>query len=82
MLYSNYYLQKNTEPDYDFIVWINTVEKKVLERFGFYLLDIPDEDYMGFYYNQYGPNEMVQIIQESNDFVPITLKNKRQKVTH
>ncbi len=47
MLYSSYYLQNNSEPDYDFIVWINTVEHKVLEQFGFYLRDIPDEDDMG-----------------------------------
>ena len=81
MLYSNYYLQKNTEPDFEFVVWINSVEKKVLERFGFYLLDIPDEDYMWFYSNRYDPSQMVQIIQESNGFVSNEHKNKKRKTT-
>ncbi len=85
MLYSSYYLQNNTEPDYNFIVWINNVEHKILERFGFYLLDIPDEDYMRYYYERYDPNEMVQIIQESNGFVRINQQaqtakpNKKQR---
>ncbi len=78
MLYSSYYLQNNTEPDYNFIVWINNVEHKVLERFGFNLLDIPDEDYMGYYSDNYSPNLMVQIIQESNGFV---LANKQTNPT-
>ncbi len=82
MLYSSYYLQNNSEPDYNFIVWINTVEHKVLEKFGFYLLDIPDEDYMGYYSERYEPNLMVQIIQESNGFVGINQQaqpNKKQR---
>ncbi len=79
MLYSSLYLKNNTEPDFNFIVWINNVEHKVLERFGFYLLDIPDEDYMGYYSDRYDPNEMVQIIQESNGFVEINQQAKPNK---
>jgi hypothetical protein len=79
MLYSSYYLQKNTEPDNDFIKWVNTVENKVLECFGLHLLDIPDEDYMGYYSDSYNPNEMVQIIQESNGFVKINQQAQPKK---
>ncbi len=82
MLYSSYYLQNNTEPNFNFVVWINRVEHKVLEQFGFYLLDIPDEDYMGYYSDHYNPNEMVQIIQESNGFAVTNQSsspNKKQR---
>ena len=93
MLYSSFYLQNNTEPNYKFILWINSVEQMVLERFGFYLLDIPDEDYMYFYENKFEPYEIVQIIQESNGFIPIISQkitqtpsdgkgSKKQKLNH
>jgi hypothetical protein len=79
MLYSSYYLSKNSEPNTKFVDWINNVEKNVLELFGVNLLDIPDEDYMGNFESGYEPNQMVQIIQESNGFVPIGHKNKKQR---
>jgi len=79
MLYSSYYLSKNSEPNTKFVDWINNVEKNVLERFGFNLLDIPDEDYMGNFESGYEPEQMVQIIQESNGFVPNESKNKNKK---
>ena len=79
MLYSSYYLSKNSEPNTKFVDWINNVEKNVLELFGFNLLDIPDEDYMGNFESGYSSNQMVQIIQDSNGFVPIEPKNKNKK---
>ena len=68
MLYSSYYLKKNTEPNYGFVNWINKVENKVLNRFGFNLLDLPDEDYMLYFEEKLSPDEIVQIIKESNGF--------------
>lgn len=68
MLYSSYYANKNPNPNYQFINWINLVEKKVLHQFGFNLLDLPDEDYITYFDNNYEPNQMVQIIKESNGF--------------
>lgn len=79
MQYSSYYLSKKSEPNTKFVDWINNVEKNVLEKFGFNLLDIPDEDYMGIFESGYSSNEMVQIIQKSNSFVPIERKNKKQR---
>ena len=79
MLYSSYYMSKNSEPNTKFVDWINNVEKNVVERFGLNLLDIPDEDYMGNFELGYEPEQMVQIIQESNGFVPNESKNKKQR---
>ena len=79
MQYSSYYLSKNSEPNTKFVDWINNVEKNVLELFGVNLLDIPDENYMGNFESGYSSNQMVQIIQDSNGFVPIEPKNKNKK---
>jgi hypothetical protein len=79
MLYSDYYLSKNSEPNIKFVDWINNVEKNVLERFGFNLFNLPDEDYMGNFESGYEPEQMIQIIQESNGFIPIEHKNKKQR---
>ncbi len=68
MFYSDYYLQKTTEPNHNFVSWINIVETKVLNRFGLNLLDIPDEDYMSCFEDKLTPDDMVQIIKESNGF--------------
>jgi hypothetical protein len=76
MLYSSYYLCKNSKPNLKFVVWINNVEKNIFELFGVHLLDIPDEDYMRYFESDYETNQMVQIIQESNGFVNIKHKIK------
>lgn len=76
MSYSNYYLSKNNKPNNNFVIWINAVEQLVLTIYGLKLLDIPDEDYMNYYENKYQPNEMFQIIQESNGFVQVQKKKK------
>jgi hypothetical protein len=65
MLYSEYYLSKNNEPNNNFVVWITRVENTVLRKYGFTLLDIPDEDYMLYFENNYSPNDMVKIIHEN-----------------
>ena len=64
MQYSQYYLRKNNEPNKKFVNWINKVEKSVLEKFGFELLELPDEDYMLYFENKYSPSDMVKIIQD------------------
>lgn len=74
MLYSIYYLSKNKNADHNFINWINIIEKNVLDNFGFYLLDIPDENYMYYYESNYEPKEIVEIIQKSNNFVQVNKK--------
>lgn len=62
------YLNKNSEINSGFLKWIEQVEKKVIAKYGFTLIDIPDEDYMLYYEQKYSSDTMVQIIEESNNF--------------
>lgn len=56
MLYSTYYIKKciqiNDDIDYNFVDWINKVERIVNNKIGFLLLDLPDENYMMNYTNK------------------------------
>lgn len=47
---------------------MNKVESKIKNKFNFELLDLPDEDYIMYFDSLYDPNQMVQIILESNGF--------------
>lgn len=76
MSYSKYFLINNNEPDYNFISWIDNVEKLVFESYGVNLLDLPDKDYMYYYENNYQPDDMFKKIQEFNGF---TQSQKRKK---
>ena len=66
--YTELYLNKNSQINSGFLKWIERVEKKVIAKYGFTLIDIPDEDYMMYYEQKYSPDEMIQIIEESNNF--------------
>ncbi len=64
--YTEWYLNRNSEPNLGFLKWIERVEKKIIAKYGFTLIDIPDEDYMMYYEQKYSSDMMVQIIEESN----------------
>lgn len=66
--YKELYLNKNTDINYGFLKWIERVEKKIIKKYGFTLIDIPDEDYILYYEEKYSSDMMVQIIEESNNF--------------
>lgn len=64
--YVEWYLSKVSEPDVKFVNWIVKVEKKIGTILELTLLDLPDEDYMMYFEDKYSPDEMCQIILESN----------------
>ena len=64
--YIEWYLKSTNEPNIKFANWMNKVESKIKNKFNFELLDLPDEDYMMYFESLYTPNQMVQIILESN----------------
>ena len=61
MLYSEYYKLKCTDCNlnYKFIKWIDRVEKLVYNKFGFGLLDLPDQSYMILFEEGYSVQQMV-----------------------
>lgn len=70
MLYSEYYISKNKNPNYKFVNWINKIEEEVIKIFGLCLLDLPDEPYMISFEEKYSPKEIVEIIKKNNsDFL-------------
>lgn len=66
--YVEWYLKSIPHPNNKFVKWIREVENKIVTLYGFTLLDIPDEEYMGYFESSYSPNQVVQIIIESNGF--------------
>ncbi len=68
--YVEWYKNSNPEPEQnvEFIRWISKIEKKIIQKFGLTLIDLPDEDYMTYFEYKYTPDMVVQIIQESNRF--------------
>ncbi len=65
--YVEYYLSNIQEIDNKFLIWISKVEKIIYSKLQMSLIDLPDEDYMYYFENNFGPREMVQIIYESNN---------------
>lgn len=71
LIYSPYliwYLNREPKPNFSFAYWISKVEFKLKQKYGFNLLDLPDEDYMVYFESSYSPNMMVKVISESNGF--------------
>jgi hypothetical protein len=64
--YVEYYLEKNQETNNKFIIWISKVKQIIFSKLQMNLLDLPDEDYMGYFEENFTPNDMVKIIFESN----------------
>ena len=65
--YSNYYKKKITgEFDSNFIKWIDKIENEIYKKFQLYLRDLPDEDYILFYENNYSPKFIVKMIIQNN----------------
>jgi len=62
-------MNSNSEPNTKFVNWISKIEKKIIAMYGMTLIDLPDEDYMTYFENKYTPDMVVQIIQESNEFI-------------
>lgn len=67
--YVQWYMNSNSEPNTKFVNWISKIEKKIIAMYGMTLIDLPDEDYMTYFENKYTPDMVVQIIQESNEFI-------------
>ncbi len=66
--YTEWYLNKNSEINLGFLKWIEQVERKVIAKYGFTLIDLPDEDYILYYEQKSSSDRMVQIIEVSNNF--------------
>jgi len=66
--YVIWYLNIETKPNMQFAHWISKVEFKIKYKYGFNLLDLPDEDYMIYFESSYSPDMMVQVILETNGF--------------
>lgn len=66
--YVRRYLNKEKEPNMQFAFWISKVEFKIKQKYGFELLDLPDENYLVYFESSYSPDMMIQIICKSNGF--------------
>lgn len=66
--YVMWYLNREPEPNFAFAYWMSKIEFKLKLKYGFDLLDLPDEDYMIYFESSYSPDMMVQVISESNGF--------------
>ena len=47
-----------------FLKWIDTIETSIFNTYELYLLDIPDENYMYYFENNYSPKEVIKLIQD------------------
>lgn len=66
--YVRWYINRVAEPNLAFANWMTKVEFKLKLKYGFNLLDLPNEDYMIYFESSYSPDMMVQVISESNGF--------------
>lgn len=57
-------LNRNFESNLGFLKWITLIEKKIIDRYGFNLIEIPEEDYMLYYKQKYSSVMIVQILAE------------------
>ncbi len=68
MKYKYYYLKQcfsNWYPvNLKFLKWIDTIEQSILNKYNLNLLDIPDENYMYYFENNYTTKEVIRIIQD------------------
>lgn len=75
MNYSKHYIinctKHNVKINYGFIMWIDKIEKYIFNKYQIYLLDLPDEDYMGYYEDEFEP-EIIQKMIEKNNYLEIT----------
>jgi len=68
--YSDYYKQSVSEPDKQFIKWINKIEKIVYEKTKIPLLDFADRDYMIMFEEQTDQLEIIEdIMKEYNNIL-------------
>lgn len=64
---SNFKINTNeSKVNYEFIEWIEEIENYIILNFGFTLIDLPDEDYIFYFENNYTPEMMIKIILNSN----------------
>lgn len=66
--YAELYITKSSKPNMLFVRWIRGVEAKVKNKYGCGLLDLSDEDYIGYFEMLYTQDMMVKVIAESNKF--------------
>lgn len=66
MKYIDYYISKRkylNNDDIKFMQWINKIEDIIMRDLDVELLDLPDEDYMMMFYNEYKPIQVVSLIK-------------------
>lgn len=64
--YVRWYLDRELKPNIPFAIWMSKVERKIKQKFGLDLLDLPDEDYIIYFESSYSSNMMVSVICKSN----------------
>jgi hypothetical protein len=76
MKYVDYYIAKNTKNNqvinFKFVVWINQIEKYFIDKYCINLLDLPDEDYMFYFDENYSHKEVIDIII-NNNYLPCVI---------
>jgi uncharacterized membrane protein len=66
--YFEWCMNLHHKPSNEFLKWISVIEEKIQSKYGFTLIDLPDEDYIVYFESKYSTDAMIQKILKSNGF--------------